>query len=72
MRTIISLFLTFLCVGWAAPLIFALTAAGSMALNDYGYTTIASFLPLIVLVVSIILIKIIYNVINYLIRSIFG
>lgn len=72
MMTIIKLILTLLFSGLAAPAILAFTIAGCMTLQEQGHSTLSTLLPWIVLIVSIILMKLLYKLIGYLLRSIFG
>lgn len=72
MRTILQLFLTLLCVGSAAPVIFTFTIGGMVTLDESGHSTIATLLPWLVLVVGIFLTKLVYKGFGYLIRTIFG
>lgn len=72
MRTIISLFLTLLAVGSAAPVVFTFTVAGCITLREGGHDTLATFLPWMVLVVAIIITKLIYKAFRYLFKNIFG
>lgn len=72
MRTIVSLFLTLLAVGSAAPVVYLFTVAGCITLREGGHDILADFVPLLVLAASVILIKLIYKAFSYLIKYIFG
>ena len=72
MRTVINLLLTILVLSPITALYIPCTIVAASELEESGHSTLSNFTPLIALIIYITAAKLIYNLIRFLIKIVFG